>query len=310
MPQTADATVTERIRPSGTIDVLMTPAEARDATEDDGRPVTVMGPTTISLGTLWRSATRLIHYRDLLYTLSLHRLQVRYKQSVLGWLWAILQPLSLMLIYTVIFTRVGKVETTVPYPLFAYSALLVWTCFSTAVATGTNSLVSHFSLVTKVYFPREILPLSYVLAALADLLAGGVALGGLMVYFHVPLTMHAWHVLPAVAVLMVFALAVSFVLSAIQVRYRDIGIAMPLLLQLWMFGTPVVYPLSAVPAAWRWWYVLNPMVGVVETFRRVLAEGKAPEYMPLLISAAISLAVLPIAFLYFKRVEATVADVL
>jgi lipopolysaccharide transport system permease protein len=265
----------------------------------------------MSVMTLLHALARLRQYRDLLYTLSLHRLQVRYKQSMLGWLWAIVQPLALMLIYTVIFSRVARVETHgIPYPLFAYSALLAWTCFSTAVGTATNSLVSHFSLVTKVYFPREILPVSYVLAALADLLAGGVALGALMVYYHVAPSWYALYLLPSIVVLVLFALAVSLVLCAVQVRYRDIGIAMPLLLQVWMFATPVVYPLTAVPAQWRTLYLLNPMAGVVETFRRVLIDRAAPAVEPLAIAAAVTLIVLPVAYLYFKRVEATVADIL
>jgi len=186
----------------------------------------------------------------------------------------------------------------------------VWTCFSTAVATATNSLVSHFNLVTKVYFPREILPISYVLAAVVDLLAGSIALGALMTYYQAPVTGYALYILPSVAVLVTFALAVSLVLCAVQVRYRDIGIALPLLLQVWMFATPVVYPLSAVPPHWRSLYLLNPMAGVVETFRGVLIDHESPDLAPLAIAAAVSLVVLPIAYLYFKRVEATVADVL
>jgi len=310
MPQMTDANASNALTRSTADRARIVPI-ARASLEEDRRPLTVIGPPTMSLMTLLRAVARLRQYRDLLYTLSLHRLQVRYRQSMLGWLWAIVQPLSLMLIYTVIFSQVARVETAgVPYPLFAYSALLVWTCFSTAVATATNSLVSHFNLVTKVYFPREILPISYVLAALVDLLAGSLVLGGLMTYYQVPVNGYALYILPAVAVLFTFALAVSLVLCAVQVRYRDIGIAMPLLLQLWMFGTPVVYPLSAVPPYWHSLYLLNPMAGVVETFRRVLINPESPDLEPLAIAAAVSMVVLPIAYLYFKRVEATVADVL
>jgi lipopolysaccharide transport system permease protein len=308
MPQAADAqanvlTTSNHERASS--------ATGRRPTEDDHRPVTVIGPPSMSVLTLLRAVGRLRQYRDLLYTLSLHRLQVRYKQSMLGWLWAIVQPVSLMVIYTVIFSHVARVDTDgAPYPLFAYPALLAWTCFSTAVSTATNSLVSHFNLVTKVYFPREILPISYVLAAVVDLLAGGVALAALMIYYQAPLTAHALYLVPSIVVLVMFALAVSFVLSAVQVRYRDIGIALPLLLQVWMFATPVVYQLSAVPPRWRSLYLLNPMAGVAETFRRALIDGATPPLGPLAIAAAVSLLVLPVAFLYFKRIEATVADIL
>jgi lipopolysaccharide transport system permease protein len=310
---TADLTASDHLSPPPKSDPgnpMTTTAGEPDA-PDDSRPVIVIGPPTVSLRMLAGSARRLVQYRDLLYTLTVHRLQVRYKQSALGWLWAIVQPLSLMLMYTVIFWKIVRVDTgSTPYPLFAFSALLVWSCFSTAVAAATNSLVSHFGLVTKVYFPREILPLTYVLASLVDLFAGGLVLAAMMLYFHVPLTLHALHVVPAVAILVIFALAVSLVLCAVQVKYRDIGIAMPLVLQLWMFATPVVYPLRAVPPAWQPFYVLNPMVGVTETFRRALLEGATPHYQPLVVAAIVSLLVLPMAYLYFKRVEATVADIL
>jgi len=252
-----------------------------------------------------------VHYRDLLYTLSVHRLKVRYKQSVLGPSWAVLQPLSLMLIYTAVFSRIARVPTGgTPYALFAYSALLPWTYFAMSLSTATNSLVSHVNLVTKVYFPREILPLTYVAAALVDLLAASTVLAGMLFFYHVPLTLYALYVVPTVAILTMFAIAVSLVLCAVQVRFRDIGVAMPLVLQLWMFATPVVYPLSVVPAKWQPFYVLNPMVGIVEGFRRVILQGAPPDMHSLGIAAAISAVFLPVAFVYFKRVEATLSDII
>lgn len=287
-------------------------AEIGSATADvDDRPVTIIRPPTFSFATLWQAAARLSQYRDLLYTLSAHRLQVRYKQSILGPLWAILQPLSLMLIYTIIFWGLARVDSDgIPYTLFAFTALLPWTCFSTAVSTATSSLVSHFNLVTKVYFPREILPLTYIIAAVVDLAAGGVILAALIAYHGIPVTLQALWAIPVVGVMVMLALAVSLVLSAIQVRFRDIGMAMPLLLQVWMFATPVVYPLSKVPADWRTLYMLNPMVGVIENFRRVLVHGTPPDPESLAMATAISSVLLIIAFLYFKQVEATMADVL
>ena len=184
-----------------------------------------------------------------------------------------------MLIYTAhLLGRVAGIESDgIPYTLFAFAALLPWTCFSTAVSTATNSLVSHFNLVTKVYFPREILPLTYIIAAVVDLAAGGLILGGLIAYHDVSLTLHALYVIPLIAVMATFALAVSLILSAVQVRFRDIGIGMPLLLQMWMFATPVVYPLRVVPQEWRGLYMLNPMVGIIENIRRVLLHGAAPD---------------------------------
>jgi lipopolysaccharide transport system permease protein len=275
------------------------------------RPITVIRPPSFSPRAFARSLVRLAQYRDLLATLTVHRLKVRYKQSVLGPSWALLQPIALMLIYTVIFSRIVQVSTNgTPYAIFAYSALLPWTFFSTSLSTATNSLVSHFSLVTKVYFPREILPLTYIAAALVDFLLASVVLGGLMVYYQTPPTVYALVAVPALAVLIAFSLGASLLLCAIQVRYRDIGVAMPLVLQLWMFASPVVYPLSAVPARWRGLYALNPVVGVVENFRRALVGGAAPDLHSLAVAAIVSSILLPLAFAYFKHVEATVADII
>jgi lipopolysaccharide transport system permease protein len=163
--------------------------------------------------------------------------------------------------------------------------------------------------VTKVYFPREILPLSYIFAALADLAVASVVMGGLMIYFHVPLRATALWIIPITVVLTVFLTGISLVVSALQVRFRDIGMAMPLLLQLWMFATPVVYPLQQVPVRFRALYELNPMVGIIENFRQTLLGG-APDLRLLLVAVVTSLVLLPAAYLYFKRVEGTVADVI
>ena len=275
------------------------------------RRVTVIRAPSFSLRTHGVALKRLVHYRDLLYTLSLHRFKVRYRQSMLGVAWAVLQPLSLMLIYTVIFSRIARVPSEgSPYALFAYCALLPWTYFATALSTATNSLVSHFNLVTKVYFPREILPLTYVFAAMIDFAIASTVLVGLMMYYRVPLTPVALYAIPVVALLTLFAIAVSLALCAIQVRYRDVGVAMPLILQLWIFATPVVYPLSVVPASWQALYELNPMVGIIESFRRVTVQGQPPAFHALATSAIISAVLLPLAFVYFKHVEATVADVI
>jgi lipopolysaccharide transport system permease protein len=254
----------------------------------------------------------LSHYRDLLYTLSVHRVKVRYKQSILGVAWAIVQPFSLMLIYTLIFTFIARVPTSgnVPYPVMLYTALLIWTYFATTLTNATNGLVSHSHLVTKVYFPREILPLTYVVAALFDLLIASPVLLGLMFYYRVPLTFNALYAIPIIVIMTMFITAVALVFSAVQVRFRDIGMALPLLLQIWMFATPVVYPLSAVPERFHALYMLNPMVGVVENFRRVLVEAAPPNFYELGISALIAAILLPLAYIFFKHVEATIADVI
>lgn len=275
------------------------------------RHVKVIGPPAFSPVSLVRGLVTLREYGDLLYTLSLHRIKVRYKQSLLGLAWAIVQPLSLMLIYTLVFSIIVKMPSSgAPYAVFAFVALLPWTYFSTALTNATNGLVSNANLVTKVYFPREILPLSYVTAALLDLAIASLIMVGLMAYYRIRITPYIFYAVPIIFVLTIFLTGISFFFSATQVRFRDIGMAMPLLLQLWMFATPVVYPLDRVPDWIRGVYILNPMVGVIENFRRVVLLGTAPDLSLLGISAAISLILLPISYLYFKRVEATVADLI
>ena len=274
------------------------------------RRIKVIRPPSFSPLALLSGFSVLWHYRDLLYTLSVHRVKVRYKQSVLGILWAVLQPLSLMLIYTFVFSIVGNVPTGgTPYPIVAFSGLLIWSFFSTALTNSTNGLVSHSNLVTKVYFPREILPLTYVIAALFDFVIASFVLAGLMIYYGISTTLNVLYAIPILAILTLLVASVSLIFSALQVRFRDVGVAMPLLLQLWMFATPVVYPLSAIPKRFLWFYSLNPMVGIVENFREVLLHGATPNFDTLAVSALISLLLFPASYIYFKHVEATLADV-
>jgi lipopolysaccharide transport system permease protein len=275
------------------------------------RPIKIIRPVSFSPLDLLRELRGLWHYRDLFYTLTVHRIKVRYKQSVLGLAWAILQPLSLMLIYTVIFSVIAKVPSEgVPYAVFAYAALLPWTFFSSSLTNATTGLVSHSQLVTKVYFAREILPLTYVSAALFDFAIASSFLFALFIYYGVGITVYVLWAIPILVLLAALATAFSLFLSAVQVRFRDIGVAMPLLLQIWMFATPVVYPLSAVPQRLRGFYALNPTVGVIENFRRVVLQGVAPDLYSLAISAIVAAILLPLAYLYFKRVEATMADII
>lgn len=279
------------------------------------RTVTVIRPPAFSPLALLGSFARLNHYRDLLLTLIAHRIKVRYKQSALGLAWAVLQPLILMLIYTVIFSYIVKMPSDgAPYAIFAFAALLPWTSFSTALTNATNGVVSNSNLITKVYFPREILPLSYVFSALVDFAIASVVMLGLLIYYQIALTAYALYAVPIIVVMLLFVTAVSLFLGALQVRFRDIGVAMPLILQLWMFATPVVYPLSALdnklPPIFRTLYELNPMVGIVENFRRVVLQGVAPDWKSFGVSIIVTLVLLPAAYLYFKHREATMADVI
>jgi lipopolysaccharide transport system permease protein len=273
--------------------------------------VTVIRPA----GSAWLHAgehlARLRDYGDLLYTLTIHRIAVRYKQTSLGLAWALLQPLMMMVIFTAVFSVLARMPSDgVPYALFAFTALLPWSLFNTAVTGGTNSLVAHTSLITKVYFPREILPITYAAAALFDFAIGFVVLLGLMYWFAVPLTAHALMVLPIVVLLVLWILAVSLVLAAIQVRFRDIGVALPVLMQILMFASPVIYPLSVVPESWRSWYLLNPLAGIVSSFRDVLLRQTMPDAYPLGAACLVTAIVLPAAYMFFKHAEATMADLI
>jgi lipopolysaccharide transport system permease protein len=188
---------------------------------------------------------------------------------------------------------------------------LPWLCFQTALTGATNGLVSHASLITKVYFPREILPLTYVIASLFDFAVASTLLGAMMIFYGVPIHATALYALPIMLLLAVFVTSVSLVMSIVQVRFRDIGVAIPLLLQIWMFATPVVYPFSqvqALPTPWRTLYIFNPLVGIIENFRRTVVLGLNPDFTLCLISLVISLALFPIGYIYFKHVEFTVSD--
>lgn len=253
---------------------------------------------------------RLSEYRDLLRTLSVHRINVRYRQTLLGVTWAVLQPLLMMSIFVTVFSYLARVPSEgAPYAVFAYAALLPWTFFSTAVTNATGSLVGHAQLITKVYFPREILPLTYVVAGFFDFLLGFVVLAGLMAWFHIPLTSASAYLIPVVALLCAWIVAVSLLVSAAQVRWRDVGVAIPVLVQLAMFASPVIYPLGLVPPAWRPWYLLNPLAGIINSFRDVLLRGQPPEPLPLAYAVAVTAFLLPLAYGLFKRAEATMADV-
>lgn len=271
---------------------------------------TVIRPPAFSMRGLVDGVRALGGHGDLLYTLTIHRIRVRYKQSVLGIAWAVLQPLATMLVLTVVFAYIARVPTAgLPYGVFALAGLVPWTCFSNALTSATQSLVSHASLVTRVYFPREILPITYVAAAVTDAAIAAVVLLVFMAAHGLGLPVAPG--LAALSALLLVALATgaSFVLSASQVRVRDIGVAIPIVLQLLMFASPVAYGLDTVPARVRPIYVLNPLAGIVENFRRALLGTGSADVPSLAIAAAWAFVLLPVGYAYFKRVEATAADV-
>ena len=285
--------------------------QATEPTPSASRPLKVIRPPTFSISTIFGGVRILSQYSDLLYTLSLFRLNVRYKQSVLGWAWALLQPLALMCIYTVIFTRVTTIATGgTPYPVFVFSGLLPWIFFSASISSAVQGLVLHPNLLTKMYFPREIIPLSYLAAGLADFCIASLILIGLMLHYHVALTWNLLYAIPIVLLLGGFAAAIALFFSAIQVRFRDVGLAMPFVLQVWMFTVPVVYSLQSVPVRFRRMYLLDPAAGLIENFRMVVLGGAAPNAGSLVTSGAITILCLTLAYAYFKSSEATMADVI
>lgn len=261
------------------------------------------GWKAVDLTEVWR-------YRELLGFLVWRDVKSRYKQTALGAAWAIIQPLAGMVIFTLFFGRVAKIPSNgIPYSLFAYAALLPWTYFANAVSNGTGSLVGNANLITRVYFPRLIIPGAAVVGGLVDSAIALLVLAPLM----------AWHgfVPPFSAVVAVpllylltaaLALGVSLWLTALNVRFRDVRNAVPFLLQLWMFATPVVYPLSLVPERYRWLAALNPVAGIVEGFRSALFS-RAFDATAIAMSAAIAAILVASGAFFFRRVERTFADV-
>jgi lipopolysaccharide transport system permease protein len=271
-------------------------------------PLVVIQPTgtwsALNLRDLWA-------YRELLYFLTWRDVKVRYKQTLLGVAWAVLQPVLTMLISTLIFGRLGGFSARtggIPYPIFAYAGLLPWTFFSNAITTSGNSLVGSANLITKVYFPRMIIPGAAVAAGLVDFFIALVLLIGLMFYYRVGLT---WNVLlfPALVFLTaLLATGVGMWLSALNVKYRDIRFALPFIVQLWMFLSPVFYPSNVMPPKFRWLFALNPLTGIIDAYRSSLF-GQAIDWTALGISTLITFILLVYAAYSFRRMEKTFADI-
>lgn len=249
-------------------------------------------------------------YRELLYFLVWRDLKVRYRQTAIGIGWVVLQPLMTMAIFTAVFGTFAKIPSDgLPYPIFVYSALLPWNLFANSLTRGGESVVGNAQLVSKIYFPRLLLPLSGLLSPVVDFAISFVILVIMMIWFG---TLPTWGVLALPLFLLLAlltALAVGLWLSALNVRYRDVGHTIPFLIQLWMFASPIAYPVSLVPEKWRMLYSLNPMVGVIEGFRWALLAKESPDFGVITISSVMVLALLLPGIVYFKYTERTFADV-
>src|SRR6266511_645140 len=249
-------------------------------------------------------------YRELLYVLTMRDIKVRYKQTVLGFAWAIIQPVMMMMVFSIFFGGLAKMPSDgFPYPIFVYAALLPWTFFANSITNSANSLVGSANLVSKVYFPRLIIPLSSVGSGLVDFaIAGGILLL-LMVYYGVSWTSNLLMAPILVAAAALTALGVGTFLAALNVAYRDFRYVVPFLVQFWMFVTPVVYPASLVPREWQWALYLNPMAGVIEGFRSAFL-GSAFDVPGILVSLAISAILFAAGTAYFGKVERRFADII
>lgn len=249
-------------------------------------------------------------YRELFYFLMWRDIKVRYKQTLLGAAWAIIQPLFMMIIFTFCFGKLAKVPTEgIPAPLFFYVGLMPWTFFSNALINSGNSLIANAHLITKVYFPRIIIPAAAVGSGLLDFAIAFVLLLGLLPYYGVALT---WKIamLPVLILLTtLLATAIGVWMAALSVTYRDVRHALPFVIQIWMFVTPIIYPLSLVPGKWRWLVAMNPLTGIIEGYRAAFF-GRPFDWTGLLLSASIALVSLFYFAYIFRRMEKSFADVI
>lgn len=310
MSRTTSESTTEAERP-----VAWSPTAASQISQMDNQPqlpeepIVVIEPrgswSALNLREVWA-------YRELLYFLTWRDVKVRYKQTFLGVAWAIIQPVFTMVIFTLFFGQLAGLQSRtggIPYPLFAYAGLLPWTFFSNSLTASGNSLVGSANLITKVYFPRIIVPTAAVAAGLLDLGIAFSIVVVLMVYYQVPPSLNLL-MLPALVLLITaLATAVGMWFSALNVKYRDIRFALPFLIQLWMFVSPIIYPATILPERWRWLLELNPLTGIIEGFRSALF-GRPFNWTALSISAGITLVALIYAAYSFKRVERRFADII
>ncbi|HEU5100109.1 MAG TPA: ABC transporter permease [Roseiflexaceae bacterium] len=283
------------------------PDEFKSAQTISGRPATVIAPAqgwvSLELGQLWE-------YYELLYFLTWRDIKVRYKQTVLGGAWAIIQPFFTMVVFSIFFGQLAGIPSDgVPYPIFAYCALVPWQYFANALSQSSNSLVLNEGVITKVYFPRLIVPMAAILAGLVDFGLAFVILLAMMLWYGIMPTLAILALPLFVLLATAAALGVGLWLSALNVRYRDVRYVIPFLVQFWLFATPIAYPSSLVPANWQLAYGLNPMVGVVEGFRwALLGYGHAPSQL-LAVAVLVVLVLLVSGLYYFRRMEETFADV-
>ena len=260
---------------------------------------------------MYRWFKTLYQYRELLYSVTIRSIKVRYKQTFLGIAWAVLQPLSLMALLTIIFSKFARFPTDgMPHVLFYYSGLLPWTFVSASVSFAVISLVNNSELVSKIYLPREIFPIACVFASFFDFLVASVIFGIMLIIFAIPFTGYFLYLVPVLMILILITLAVSLLVSVLNVYYRDVKYIMNLIMQLWMFSSPVIYPMSIVPQRFQFLYMFNPLTVVIDSFRRIILQGRPPGFSAIGIAAAISLVLFFVSYRVFKSLERNLADVI
>ena len=250
-------------------------------------------------------------YFQLYQQFLLRDLRARYKQTFVGFGWAVIQPLVMMVIFTIIFGRFAKIPSDgIPYPIFSYTALLPWTLLSTGLNFGVNSLTTNVSLVTKVYFPREIIPLASISAATVDFFVASTIFVGLMWWYKISVSVGFLLIVPLIILQLLVMITVVLILSVWNVRYRDVRQGLPFVIQVWMYASPIVYPLSIVPEKWKTFYVMNPMVGIIDGYRAIILRGETLDVITLLPALILALIGLPLAYIYFKKSERNFADII
>jgi lipopolysaccharide transport system permease protein len=268
-------------------------------------------------------ARNLYDYRELIGTLAWKSVTLRYKQAYLGVAWAIIKPVTLMLIFTLVRSFVGIDSGNIPYPILVFAALMPWTFFQESTSEGVNSVVGNTALIKKIYFPREIFPITAVITKLVELGINFVILAGLMIWYQMMPSLHIWWVLPIVIYTVLAALTVAFVGAAANVYYRDVSAALPVVLSLLMYASPVIYPLQLVKdklltnhAAGDWsntlytLYTLNPLAGIIDAFQNVVLRNAAPDLGAMIPGVILIAVLLPLSYWYFKRAESYFADVI
>lgn len=258
-----------------------------------------------------KTLKELIKYRELLFSIAAREIKIRYKQSLMGMSWAILQPLSMMLVFTIVFSKFVRVPSDgIPYPIFSYTALLPWAFFATSLSFASNSLINNADLVNKIYFPREIFPIASILAAFVDFLIASIIFIGMLFLYHVSININIVYIIPILFIQVLLTLGIALFTSAVNVRFRDIKYAVPLFMQLWMYASPIIYPISVVPERYKFAYSLNPMAGIIDGYRKAILEGSPPNFHHLGFSITITLIIVLFSYMYFKKAEKTFADII